>query len=41
MNDLNWINVALSFLGGFGLFLFGMEYMGEGLQKSAGSKMKN
>ena len=41
MNDVNWLNVALSFLGGFGLFLFGMEYMGEGLQKTAGSKMKN
>lgn len=41
MNDVNWLNVALSFLGGFGLFLFGMEYMGEGLQKAAGSKMKN
>ena len=41
MNDINWLNVALSFLGGFGLFLFGMEYMGEGLQKAAGSKMKN
>lgn len=41
MNDVNWLNVALNFLGGFGLFLFGMEYMGEGLQKAAGSKMKN
>lgn len=41
MNDVNWLNIALNFLGGFGLFLFGMEYMGEGLQKAAGSKMKN
>lgn len=41
MNDINWLNVALGFLGGFGLFLFGMEYMGEGLQKAAGSRMKN
>ena len=41
MDEINWLNVALSFLGGFGLFLFGMEYMGEGLQKAAGSKMKN
>lgn len=40
MNEINWLDVALSFLGGFGLFLFGMEYMGEGLQKAAGSKMK-
>lgn len=41
MNDINWLEVALGFLGGFGLFLFGMEYMGEGLQKAAGNKMKN
>ena len=41
MNDINWLSIALGFLGGFGLFLFGMEYMGEGLQKAAGSKMKN
>ena len=41
MQEINWIELILSFLGGFGLFLFGMEYMGEGLQKTAGSKMKN
>lgn len=41
MNEINWVDLALTFLGGFGLFLFGMEYMGEGLQKAAGSKMKN
>ena len=41
MHEIDWINVGLSFLGGFGLFLFGMEFMGEGLQKAAGNKMKN
>ncbi|PHV72104.1 Na/Pi cotransporter [Sporanaerobium hydrogeniformans] len=41
MNEISWLSIALGFLGGFGLFLFGMEYMGEGLQKAAGSKMKN
>ena len=41
MLEINWTELILSFLGGFGLFLFGMEYMGEGLQKTAGSKMKN
>lgn len=41
MSEINWFNTAISFLGGFGLFLFGMDYMGEGLQKAAGSKMKN
>ena len=38
---IDWVQIALSFLGGFGLFLFGMEYMGDGLQKAAGNKMKN
>ena len=38
---MDWLMLFLSFLGGFGLFLFGMEYMGEGLQKAAGNKMKN
>lgn len=38
---IDWVQTALTFLGGFGLFLFGMEYMGEGLQKAAGNKMKN
>lgn len=38
---MDWVQLFLSFLGGFGLFLFGMEYMGDGLQKAAGSKMKN
>lgn len=39
--EMDWVQLFLSFLGGFGLFLFGMEYMGDGLQKAAGSKMKN
>lgn len=38
---MDWTNLVLSFVGGFGLFLFGMEYMGDGLQKAAGSRMKN
>ncbi|MDF2614820.1 MAG: Na/Pi cotransporter family protein, partial [Clostridia bacterium] len=41
MNEINWLNIVLGFLGGFGLFLFGMEYLGEGLQKAAGSRMKS
>jgi phosphate:Na+ symporter len=35
------MDIAISLIGGLGLFLFGMGYMGEGLQKSAGSKMKD
>ncbi|MGL4361880.1 MAG: Na/Pi cotransporter family protein [Cellulosilyticaceae bacterium] len=41
MNDINFFQIALAFVGGFGLFIFGMNYMGEGLQKAAGSRMKN
>ena len=28
-------------LGGLGAFLFGMKYMGDGLELAAGSKMKD
>ncbi|MDD4088322.1 MAG: Na/Pi cotransporter family protein [Tissierellia bacterium] len=35
------MNIAISLVGGLGLFLFGMMYMGDGLQKAAGNKMKN
>ncbi|MDW5300090.1 MAG: Na/Pi cotransporter family protein [Sedimentibacter sp.] len=35
------MDIAISLIGGLGLFLFGMSYMGEGLQKAAGSKMKD
>lgn len=31
----------ISLLGGLGAFLFGMQYMGDGLQMAAGSKMKD
>lgn len=35
------INSIVSLLGGLGLFLFGMKYMGEGLELAAGPKMKD
>lgn len=35
------MDLAISLIGGLGLFLFGMSYMGDGLQKTAGSKMKD
>lgn len=34
------MNVALPVLGGLGLFLYGMNLMGMGLQKAAGEKLK-
>ena len=35
------ISSIISLLGGLGLFLFGMHYMGEGLQLAAGTRMKD
>lgn len=35
------INSIISLLGGLGAFLFGMDYMGEGLELAAGPKMKD
>ena len=38
MNDLENL---FKFVGGLGMFLYGMNIMADGLQKSAGEKMKN
>lgn len=38
MNDLENL---FKFIGGLGMFLYGMNIMADGLQKSAGEKMKN
>jgi phosphate:Na+ symporter len=34
------VNTFFNMLGGLGLFLFGMRYMAEGLQKAAGDRMR-
>ncbi|MDR1773652.1 MAG: Na/Pi cotransporter family protein [Clostridioides sp.] len=34
------MNIAISLMGGLGMFLYGMTLMGEGLQKSAGNKLR-
>ncbi len=34
------MEIIINLMGGLGLFLFGMNLMGDGLQKSAGSKLK-
>lgn len=33
--------MLFQFLGGLGIFLFGIKYMGDGLQKSAGDKLRD
>ncbi|MDU6247366.1 MAG: Na/Pi symporter [Paeniclostridium sordellii] len=35
------MDIVISLIGGLGLFLYGMNLMGNGLQKSAGEKLKN
>lgn len=37
---MDWQQVLFQFLGGLGLFLFAIKYMGDGLQKSAGNRLR-
>ena len=37
---LTHIGNLFAFIGGLGMFLYGMDIMASGLQKTAGSKMK-
>ncbi|NDL66192.1 Na/Pi cotransporter family protein [Anaerotalea alkaliphila] len=41
MSTQEYVFLAFAFFGGFGMFIFGMHIMAEGLQKSAGDKMRN
>ncbi|PWD90513.1 Na/Pi cotransporter family protein [Ignatzschineria cameli] len=38
---MDWQQVIFQFLGGLGLFLFSIKYMGDGLQKSAGNRLRS
>ncbi len=50
-NSINFLGVGIveldvqsmifQFIGGLGIFLFGIKYMGDGLQKSAGDKLRD
>lgn len=35
------MELILTLLGGLGLFLFGMNFMSQGLQKAAGAKLRS
>ena len=37
---MNYMSIIVSFLGGFGLFIFGISLLSSALQKTAGSKVK-
>ncbi|WP_221565593.1 Na/Pi cotransporter family protein [Alkalihalobacillus sp. TS-13] len=39
--DLDIQKLIFEFLGGLGIFLFGIKYMGEGLQNSAGDRLRD
>jgi len=40
MSIITILKLVFAFAGGLGMFLYGMNLMGDGLQKAAGSKMK-
>ncbi len=39
--ELNWQEMIFQFLGGLGIFLFAIKYMGDGLQKAAGDRLRD
>ncbi|MFV0314574.1 MAG: Na/Pi cotransporter family protein [Anaerotignum sp.] len=38
---MDYANIIIPFIGGLALFIFGMNYMAQGLQNAAGTKMKS
>ncbi len=40
MEELSIVSIILKLIGGLGLFLLGMQFMSEGLQKSSGESLK-
>ena len=40
LNKINYQQMAFGFLGGLGLFLFCIKYMGDGLQMAAGDRLR-
>ncbi len=39
--EVNWQEMLFQFLGGLGIFLFAIKYMGDGLQKAAGDRLRS
>ena len=37
---MDYVSIILPFIGGLGMFIYGMQIMAEGLQNSAGSKTR-
>jgi phosphate:Na+ symporter len=38
---LDWQDIIFKFIGGLGIFLFGIKFMSDGLQKTAGDRMRS
>lgn len=38
---MNWQEILFTFIGGLGIFLFSIKYMGDALQKAAGDKLRD
>lgn len=38
--EINWQEMLFQFIGGLGIFLFSIKYMGDGLQKAAGDRLR-
>lgn len=39
--EIDWQDLIFKFVGGLGIFLFGIKYMADGLQKAAGDQMRS
>ena len=39
--EINWQEMLFQFFGGLGIFLFAIKYMGDGLQKAAGDRLRD
>ena len=37
---MNYVNIIVPFVGGLGMFIYGMQIMAQGLENAAGNKMK-
>ena len=38
---MNYLNIIIPFIGGLGMFIYGMQIMASGLENAAGNKMKS
>ncbi|MFD1203902.1 Na/Pi cotransporter family protein [Sporosarcina contaminans] len=38
--EVNWMEMLFQFVGGLGIFLFSIKYMGDALQKAAGDRLR-